>query len=552
MKNEAYSALLEPLLAKYYLLCSVCNAYMSDEEDRRIFSLLSSVFCVSENSLTDTYYMESQKEHFKVISDFRSYERFCRTAEFAKNSGQNIEMTEFDRVILAQKREAMIISDSLFRACKHLTKENINEILLLFSNNGSVDAMSMHAFMEYHGICMKKDSESAKKTIRRCAGWNDLFANLMGLSYDKENSERYFNRLFTVMNTTSKREAFEHIRECFGYSGALTEDRVAKIINKAFGMGIVRRELYDRAFSKVAHSSVISAEDKEKLLLTKQKDALPALSDLPFDIKKKGNILCDEKCTDLPVIKREWEMTKIMQNLAVSAACPREVYRPLLIISSDEYVSEMYSEMIKKGIGDVRSVTISAGTMSGGDLAHSRENFILRGLCETKDANTVFFIKDCEELDDANLEDMCRLLESEYRKKYRLSAPPVSMDLSTVGFVLFANEQNPAVTALSHFCDTVRTAKINQSEKKTVIASIFEQKKEAFAHRDVQMSDGCVEYLCSYDVKQSDRIIDEALRYAIYKKMVLIDAECLRGICKDRNINVLKRGFGYTGGEVFA
>ncbi len=540
--------LLEPLLTKFFLLESVCAPFLGADGIRDTFGRLSEVFCVSQTDDVDGIYAQTQLPHFKNITDFGSYERFCRVAEFARDGGQDIDISETDRVILSQKREAMLIRCDIFKQCKNLTGESIATTLRNAASNGYVNAMTMLAFMEYHGICMPKDRKHAIGKIRLCAKWNDLFGNLMGIAYDKENEKRYYDTLFTILRSEGEKEAFEHIR-CFGgYTQECKKDPIARIVDKAFSLGIIKRETYDQLFSKVAYSPIVSVEDKEKLLLNKQKDAIVSLSEMPFDVKSTGKFTYDEQRMENLPLKREGEMRQIMKNLAVAHRCPRDVYMPLLIISADEYVGDMYAEALLDSIGKERVVEVDAGTLEAHDFALGKENVLLRGMSETKDANTVFFIKDCESLDGEVLEQVCKVLDHEYRKKYRMITPPVSIDISSVGFVLFANEHNASVSDLSELCDTVKTDKISAGEKSTVIASIFERKRTAFDYCGITMDAECTEFLESYSTKQIEQIIDAALRSAIFDRSDKITLTELRSICKDHSISSHRRGFGYTGG----
>ena len=549
--NEAHGCLLQPLLCKFYLISSVCENYMGKAELRDVFGELSRVFFVDDSSDLQGYLEASTNELFSAISDFQSYERFCRTLEFAENSGQSMGMTTQDRVILAQKREAMMTRSALFGQCKNLTKENVSAMLQRAANIGSVEAMSLLGYLEYHGICMPQDRKNAIKNIRRSAKWNDLFSNLMGLLYDPENISEYVNRLRTIMSFPSLGLAFDEIIKRIGYTDTVSVDRVAKLVHNACGRGLIKRDVYDRAFSKVAFSDVVSIEDKEKLLCSNQKEAIASLNDIPFDMKHNEKVSNGHEKSELALI-RESEIRMIRQNLAVASECPREVYRPLLIISSDEYIVNMYRDMLYGQIGEKRIVEIDAGTLCAQDISPTRENVILRGLCETKDADTVFFIKNCDEMGDDVLEGVCRMLEYDYRKKYRLFSPSVSLDLSDIGFVLFATEQNIPTKALSVLCDTVRAKKISIEEKEIVINSVFEKRKAAFAYQKLEMEQECLEYLRSFTTSQIQEMIDAALRSAVFDKKCRIGVADIKSACEENNITSARRGFGYTGGVSYA
>ena len=341
--------LLEPFLTEYYLLEAVCGPHMSPDEKKKMFYELASVFCLSECDELASYYSESNKEPFCLIFDLPAYERLCRTIEFAEKSGQDISLTERDRMILSQKREAMLIKSEHLKLSKNMTKESSASGLLSMAMNGNIDAMTCLSYMEYHGICICRDTLTAKKRTRHAAKWNSLFGNLMGIAYDKENKEKYYNTLYTVLRGESRKTVFEHIRLSGNYRGKTESDPIARMIERAFSPGTIKRNIYDQLFSKIAFSDMISQEDKEKLLLTKQKDAILSLSELPFDVVRTPKIEFDSTVTDRLPFVRDAEVGKILRNITVARACPVDVYKPLLVVSPDAYVVDTYREMLKSG-----------------------------------------------------------------------------------------------------------------------------------------------------------------------------------------------------------
>lgn len=544
--------LLEPFLTWYYLLESTCGAFMSEREKSKHFYELAKVFCIPETPELDSCYQDSNLEHFREIADFSSYERFCRMIEFAQKSGQDIGLTERDRMILAQKREAMEIRSELFRQAKNLTKESVSATLQTMAMNGNLDAMVLLSYMEYHGICICRDRNDAVKRIRLCAKWNSLFGNLMGIAYDEEKRQNYYDTLYTILRNAGQKQVFEHICKVRSFSGKCEKNPVARIIEKAFGLGIAKRNIYDQLFAKVAFSDLISVEDKEKLLLNKQKDAIVSLSDIPFDVTWDGAVEFDERCAeDLP-LKRKEEIRKILRNVVVAGSCPAEAYTPLLIVSSDDCIADMYSKMLKKGFSESSVIEIDAGTLNTQDFEGGRENVFLRGLSETKSARTVFMLKHCEELSENQLSELMKVLDYGYRKKFKLFRPTVSLDLSGLMFILLSGERNPNVMKLSECCDTVWTERISAEEKDLVVESVFRARLRSFGLEQLTMEEGCLEFLAGYDSKQVQQIVDGALRWAVFEKSDRIPLSTVKAVCKEQNLAVPRRGFGYTGGEYHA
>ena len=341
MKN-AVAYLIEPFLTQFFLLDSICRGLLDEETRRNSFRELARVFCVPLNKETKEYYLTAESDAFRSIDDLVTYERFCRTMEFAQLCNQNIDMTAVDRVILAQKREAMRIKSEIFRQSKNLTADSIADMLLKAAASGNVDAMGILAYMEYHGICICRDIANAVRHIALCAKWNHLFGNLMGLAYDEANLQQYCNTLYTILRSTRQCEVFSHIRMTCAPDASYEKCESAEIIEKAFTLGIIRKETYDRHFAKAAFFGLISTEDKEKLLLDKAQNGAVSLPGLPFDVDRSTNFSFDAAKASAIPLQRSEEMNKLLCSLSPVTNNRPALYKTLLIAGNDEYVAEMY------------------------------------------------------------------------------------------------------------------------------------------------------------------------------------------------------------------
>lgn len=547
-----FEYLLEPFLVRYYLLDAICGSFLTEEQRREMFYRLARIFCIPDGEALEAYYCESEKEHYKAIHDMAGYERLCRTIEFARRSGQDVDLTAMDHLILAQKRKAMNIKMELFGQGRSLTGETAVAELSARAMNGNIDAMDCLAYMEYYGILLCRDTENAVSRARLCARWNDLFGNLFCIAGDTADKREYYDTLYTVLRSGSQQQVFVHICDFTGYTAPCTKQPVARIMEKAFGMEVVKRSVFDRTFAKVAFSRILSVEDKQKLLLNRQRDAWSSLGDIPFDVTEHKTLRFDESCADALPLLRRGEVRKIAQNFAVAMSCPAEVCTPLLIVAQDEFLVQMYTRMLRLGLGDTPVVELDAGTLTQMDFAGSKENMLLRGLCETKSSNTVFLVKNCQELDGKLTDELVKMLDLSYRRKFKLFQPAVSLDLSGVRFVLLSGGKTAAVMKLAACCDTVFTERIKPEEKDAVINSVFRGRAEAYGRTQLRLEPDCLKYLTGFDTGQVALIVDGSIRCAIYERADTISLQALQAVCKDRNITPGRRGFGYTGGDYHA
>ena len=550
--ESSVSYLIEPLLTQFFLIDAICTGYLDESRRRSIFAELSRVFCVPENQETEQYYLTANSPVYKKITDPNAYQRLCRTIEFAQSAGQDIDLTPVDRVILAQKREAMQIKSQLFPKITNLTLDMIADTLLNTAMNGNVDAMVTLAFMEYHGICICKDTKNAIKRITLCASWNHLFGNLMGIAYDGKNREDYYHTLYTILRSASQREVFQSICQFQGYENTCVKKPVARILERAFGLGIIQRNLYDQIFAKVAFSQLLSTEDKEKLLLNKKKDAIVSLSEIPFDATRDKQLSFDKEKASLLPLNREQELHKLLCSMHPAVDHRPRLYRTLLAAGNDDYLSQMYAAALKRGFGEDNDVMeVDAGMLTMTDFVGAKENFILRGLSETKNTHTVFLISHCDELGERELDELMKLLDYDYRRKFKLLEPTVCLDLSDVVLVLLASEKNDTVKKLAQECDLVSVSPISQEEKQVVIDGMVKARAKLFGADGITLEAEGKAFLAPFKTEQIIRMIDGALKRAVYDHETVITAQSLRTVSQQQNISSSRRQFGYLGGAYY-
>ena len=443
----------------------------------------------------------------------------------------------------------MRIKTKLFDKVCNLTDDMIRDTLSSRAMNGDVDAMVMLAYMEYNGICVSCDKESALKRLRLCAKWNHLFGNLMGIAYDPENAEAYYNTLYTVLRSADQKAVFSYICRQKRYNATPVKDAVADMLETAFGMKLLKRDTYDRSVAKIAFSQLLTAEDKEKLLLNNKPETIGALLDIPFNAKRDMGYRFDcRQASNIPLPRTE-ELDKVFCGIYPATGHIPGGYRPLLVASDDAYILEMYAEALKSGFsGSNKVIEIDAGALTRADFVGGKENFILRGLSETKQTHTVFLLKHCDEMGEAELEDLMKLLDYGYRRKFKLLEPTVSLDLSDVLLVLFASRVNPVVKHLARECDVLWTAPITDEEKQLMIASVFESRAKSFGMGSAELEAAGRDFLTPFKTGQIVLLLDGALKRAAFHKESVITAEALRTISDQQSIRRNKREFGYLGG----
>lgn len=547
MKNTV-TCLLEPFLTQFFLLDSICRGLLDTHSLHACFKELARVFCVPLNKQTNQFLTVAEQAEYKNIVDQGAYERFCRTLEFALLSGQQADLTAVERVVLAQKREAMLIKSEIFMQNKNLTADSIADTLFTAAVNGNTDAMAILAFMEYHGICICRDTASALTRMALCAKWNHLFGNLMGLAYDTANTQRYGNTLYTILRNRRQREAFRYISAEYELEDSFERCPEAAIIEDAIGLGIIKKNTFDRHFAKAAFSDLLSAEDKEALLLCNKQGEGISLPALPFDADRSTCFVFDTKKAKKLPVERSAELNRLLCSLHPAVSNRPAMYKPLLVAGNDEFVADMYLQAVKAGFCKNKIIEVDAGLLTLNELSACKENFLLRGLAETKQSHTVFLLKNCENLNERELEELTKLLHYENRRKFRLAEPAVCADLSDVLIILFASAVNDTVKNLALSCDAVWTERISEDEKDAVIDSVFREHAKAFGIGCAKLDEQARKYLAAFRTQQIFRMLDGALKRAAFENDLLITQQTLKTVARQQNFTTERREFGYVGG----
>lgn len=548
--TEEYAVLREGFLTFYYLITSVCRGYLDKETEEKIFGELREVFCLPKTDEINRLYTASCAEVYRGISDLSSYERLCRMMEYAEKTGQDMGILPLDRLILAQLRTAVHKKAAILSQEKNTTLETILTSLQCSASNGNIDAMLLTAFMEYHGICVSRDPERALRRMRLCARWNNLCGNLFCLSYDAARGKEYLSVLSAILKGASQKQVYDVICRRHGEGEEVEKNATAALLEKVFSMGMQKRERYDRAFARVAFSDVIATEDKEKLLLGHGQEGA-SLEALPLDLRY-GTITLDAAPWQSAPLKRTGESEKIMQNITVAVRCSGEVYKPLLLLCNDDYVTDMYADLLKKTLCGATVAEIDASTLSERDFAKDTDNIFVRTLAATKRADTFFFLRNADALTETGAEEAARMFDPDYRRRFKLFHPSVSLDLSGIRFVLFASGRSALGRHFRQVCDTVSPENVNEKEKEVAVKHAFRVFREKFGLPELDMENGaCLSYLSAMDSRQMLQTLDGAMRRAVYSGSAILTLALLQQAGTEATASG-KGGFGYAGGNEHA
>jgi hypothetical protein len=164
----------------------------------------------------------------------------------------------------------------------------------------------------------------------------------------------------------------------------------------------------------------------------------------------------------------------------------------------------------------------------------------------------VFIIRHCEKLDERSVKLFTRLLDPVERRSWRMASPQISLDLSGLMFILVKSTAQCFASELASKCDLVRVGQISAEEKRLAIRNMFGKRAASFGRGDLVLDEECGQFLATFDTLNAQKIIDGAIKTAIYDDSQSITLTAVKEVCKQQNIDTVKKGFGFSGGGIIA
>lgn len=540
--------LMQSFLTSFFTLEAVCGAFMNDVEKQKMYIALSKLYGLKDRTLLKQCYTLSQETELSSIRTAADYERFCRVLSFARSVGQDPQITALDRMMLSCKGDAMAAVKTFDGGSEMLTETGVTVRLQNKAAGGNVRAAEVLAFMEYNGICTARKQKKAIAAVAKFSCWNSLFCNLMGLAWDADSRDTYIGNLYTFLHHHALDEEFDHICTAFGCEKPSEISTQVLLVEEGFAREIIERNRFDSIFAEVAVSELLSMQDKEKLLLT-GKNYASSLPKLPYGVHRNGTLSVNtDKAADLPA-SRAQERESILRNLRITQLCPPSARKPLLLVSSDAFVSERYARWLKTCIDGVPVVELDAAKLENYDFAGNENNVFLRSLAKTQTTRTVFFIYNCESLSAESADELMKMLAFEYRKQCPFAQLQVAPDLSEMMFVLFTHPEQVGLHLFSRECETVRLQRISESEKRWMVETVFNTCKEEFAVPHLTADAEVIDYLCAYNAGTVQQLLYAVIKDTVVDGKTNVTVQALMKVGAENKTNSVTRTFGFTGGS---
>lgn len=538
--------LKEIFLTRYFSFEAIIGSLIPNM--RAVFDTLADIYCMHNKEELDSLFALCSHDEVACVSTKESYDRTMRVLEYGKLIGRETDVDDSVMFALNCKGAAFSKTDMIQR----MLGAKPNKGLVLQALNSLLDSQEIFVYgimslLLFEGYIVPKDTKKAFFISDKCAKWNDIYSVITLMKYDKANAENYLSVLNAVLADGVSREIYKPIFDTYSGENAIGISLEAKLTHKFQCQTPGEKDKVNTKVIRVAYSKSLSYEDKKRVLFSGAKELLASVNELPID---SANTIAFFPDTPLVfcALRRKEESDNI-KSLLLKCQKNRQKCRPLLLVASEPYVGDEYTEAIANCCSEGVVERISAAHLSKIDFIPSKENFVVSRLMNHNKANGVFIIKDVDKLNDEYAQDLCKVLEPASRARYQLNEPHITLDLSGSVFILMTGDITAVDGRIKDLCQIAETKELATEEKARVINNFIKNAGESYELPDIPVSDAVIQYLSEYPCKECENIIDEVYRKRLYSenKSTALSISEFESASKKMNSSVM--GFRIAGGR---
>mgnify|MGYP004517484423 FL=1 len=530
----------ELFLSQFFMLRATLGNF--GEHEKELFSSLGQTFFMNENEADRIYNMIRSSE-ISAISTEKDYYRHLRAKQYLGVISTPYVYDELTDALINIKGNAIINAASHgIKYASEATATSIYQYITGKALLGDIFFMRILGIMQCEGIICAKDRSRGLKTLEAAASWYDIPSILLALYYGNT-TEINLNRLCLSIDNSPYGHLLSLCERKYGYiSGSETYEH--KMLVRAFGMGILKREIFSSAYAKIIYHKTLSLTEKENLVFSYSKEQIMAISGLPLELCHFDMVPLtygDSDNFDRISFFREKEQSTVIQSFVNSDLRIYEGYRPVCISSSSQYMLRVYADAIKGASDDVHIERFEASDLNEYDFEPNERNILVKN-CRADKLNVYFFFL----LGKIKESVMCQIknfLITAKRSKFRLSNPAIVLNLGEILPVCFCDRENAKL--LEGYCESIVLSDVSSSETRGAVLSFISEKSRLYKTGDISITESAMDKIVNLGLDKAENTIDAAIRRnrKINEKIVLTE-EMLSEFC---NMTKEPCGFGFGG-----
>lgn len=535
------NAVYECVLSEYFVAEAVAGRFLDEKE--KFFGALGKIFLLDGEETAGLFEL-TQREEVKEICSDKDFTQYLRVRKYAREAS-------LPAPVDVQTEEVINIKgNAIYTALNHklkLDEDASHNVIYLnlvnIANSGNVTALRLLGLLLSEGVFVDKNVKAGLGYLRKAGQWNDLTSVLALMHYGKDLCGRYFSRLRLAVKDTPFSSLADTAERVYGVQPR-SDVKEAKLLNKLIASAVCASDTYESKYARIIYGEALDFKDKERILFTENKEMLFRIGDLPLKLSR-GNIKnfgfgpLQGVC-----LKRDGEITRIIQNLKNADLRALGTYRPLMLCSDERYLLNMYACALTEEDDAVHTEHIEMGDLTEYDFDLTSNNIFVRSADEDRDNRYfLFFSGDiC-----ARAEEVAKsFFKSGVRAKFHLTSPGVTLDLSGILPVCFADRKN--AEALKDYCDVVMLDGVSEAEKLCALEDLICGKKAYYGLREITVPSAVFGILKNCPIDQAEAMLDYAVRAVRENGEARLSEDIFRGLSFAQKRNNI--GFGGEGNEI--
>lgn len=497
----------------YSLNIELClNAYFFVEHvfggafDRRaVFNKFGKIFLVP-NELRDELFCVIEARAVREADTLDNYNRYMRIREYC--GGLDGVKPSFD----AAATEVLKIKGGALKFAAEIKLKTVSDSpecevcqgLFNAANLGVTQAMFIVGILSSEGIIVSANSAAGLKHINKAAAWNSIEGVLCALYYDNTQRALNMDRLYALTCGSPDPDLCVLAEAAYGvkHTGKPFD---TLLLEKAFAGGKINRALYNAQYARVTHGPLLTAADKERLVLSDNAALIAEACELPLKLKKR--LACGAARLGALALDRADERAAVTRMLENSDLCDIYEYRPLCLCSDSDYLLDMYARAIADGVKNAHFVRIEAVDLEPQDFDATKNNIFIHNCDEDSDNIYLLFVRG--KVDPNVIDRITEFLSSRRRRHTRLRVPSVTVDLGAILPVCFCDRRG--AQSLGAAVNTVRLADIAADERAAATTDLLAKKAEYFGVDGIALDDGAAAALFGMPFDTASQAIDGAV-----------------------------------------
>ena len=531
MKNNA-NYILNNCLEYINIFDALLGEYLDEDEFRAHYVRIAKIFGIRDKQQLDTFYDVLRGDLIREANCESKYNLLSRAINFCGH-----KFSDNVKVMVNCRQAAINIKKSIASIGGDSGVEGIVSGIGRLALSGQVSCISLMAYMKLQGLFVKKDAAGAVKMLRNAALWNDLFALLLCMKYDKAKSS-YPPIIKAIFTAASQDEAYKHIERHLEIPENVEPSPTALAIEKRFYSGLSKKQWTSTHILNLLNSSVIT--DASKVFLIDTASENPDFSVLPLNISRNVPLSIPKKLHSKKLPNREAEMAAIVSNFSLySLSRTAEAnYKPLLIFCPDEYLLGAIKSSIIKSFHQNSVVCVDLKCAPTATFSPVSDNPIISELNNGNNACAAVIIEGCSELDASRQTLLGSFLRTSAKRELHLYQK-LRFDYSGILPILMTS--SAVCPELMRECDVVRIAPIKESDKHEFIRGIIDEKKSVFRLNSISVDEEAIKSLARHPLSTISSVID---------RIVSLKAENGSALITDNDISLfLPKSVGFEPGS---